>query len=485
MMHMVRNEAEFSVLGMEYELVPVVTEVPSAGRSASSLFRALREGERFSFLMEGDGRDVHGGRYAVMGFDPLQRFVLYGGNAAEGSAFLGRLRGYVDGAGAFSDPLLPPFSGGLFGFFAYEATAFFDDLFHCSPEKQLPGSALPLAHFFAPGVVAVLDRREGRILLIDYIETAEKNDEQLSQAYRSAAAHLGEYAGRIEAISIDDDLPPLALKPFAPTICRETFMERVTEAREAIRGGEAYQIVLSQRFETDAPEDALLLYDALCRENPSPYHFFFDSPDVTLVGASPEILVRVRNGRVISRPLAGTRRRGATPEEDVVLEAELRADAKERAEHVMLVDLARNDTARTCRPESVAVTEFMEVERFARVMHLASQVEGELRPGETPLDVLRTSFPAGTVSGAPKIRAMEIIAELEGAPRNSYAGAFCALDYGGDLDSCISIRTFSISGGKLHLQVGAGVVYDSDPAAEYEETLHKANALFRALGPTA
>ncbi len=485
MMRMIRSEAEFSVLGREYGLVPLAVETSSGGRSASSLFRALKEGERFSFLMEGDGRDVHSGRYAVMGFAPLQRFVLYGGNAAEGSAFLGRLRGYVKGADTFPDPLLPPFSGGLFGFFAYEATAFFDDLFHGSPEKQLPGTDLPLAQFFAPGIAAVLDRREGKILLVDYVETAGKDCERLSQTYRTAVARLEEYANRLAAPFTDEAPLLFALKPFTPTIMRETFMERVTAAREAIRSGEAYQIVLSQRFETEAPEDALALYDALRRENPSPYHFFFETPEVTLVGASPEILVRVRNARVVSRPLAGTRRRGETPEEDAALEAELRTDAKERAEHVMLVDLARNDTARTCRPESVAVTEFMEVERFARVMHLVSQVEGELRPGETPLDVLRTSFPAGTVSGAPKIRAMEIIAELEGAPRNSYAGAFCALDYGGDLDSCIAIRTFSISGGKLHLQVGAGVVYDSDPAAEYQETLHKANALFRALGPAA
>lgn len=485
MMKMLRGESEFISLGKEYGLVPVLAEISSGGRGASALFGALKSDERFAFLMEGDGRDVHRGRYAVMGCAPLKTFELRGGDEARGRGYLGRLREYVEAARAFPDPLLPPFSSGLFGYFAYEATAFFDDLFHDAPEKKLPGSELPLAFFFSPGLVVVLDRREEKATLARFVDTAGKNPEELSESYRSAAAQLRRSAERLAtAVSSEIDRPVFS-KRFSPTIGKETFMERVSAAREAIRSGEAYQIVLSQRFETEAPEDPLALYEALRRENPSPYHFFFETPDATLVGASPEILVRVQDGRVISRPLAGTRRRGETPLEDAALETELKADVKERAEHVMLVDLARNDTARTCRPESVTVTEFMEVERFARVMHIVSQVEGALRPGESSLDVLRTSFPAGTVSGAPKIRAMEIIAELEGAARNSYAGAFCAFGFDGNLDSCIAIRTFSISGGKLHLQVGAGVVYDSDPAAEYQETLQKANALFRALGPAA
>ncbi len=484
MMKTIRSEKEFTALGGQYGLVSAVMDVSSDGRTASAVYRALKEGEKRSFLMEGDGRDVHGGRYSIMGFAPMAIFELHG-KEKKGERFLARLHDYLKKARAFRDPLLPPFAGGLFGFFGYETTVFFDDLFHASPEKKLPESDLPLSVFFSPGLTAVFDHREKRVRLSAYVETEGKDERMLAAEYQKTAALLRERAGRIASSPPEAACPSFLSKNFSPTVGREVFMERVAAARESIRSGEVYQIVLSQRFETEAPEDPLALYDALRRENPSPYHFFFEGPDMTLVGASPEILVRVQGGHVIARPLAGTRRRGATPVEDAALEAELKADVKERAEHVMLVDLARNDTARTCLPESVAVTEFMEVERFARVMHIVSQVEGDLRPGETALDVLRTSFPAGTVSGAPKIRAMEIIAELEGEARNSYAGAFCALDYNGDLDSCIAIRTFSISGGKLHLQVGAGVVFDSDPAAEYQETLHKANALFRALGPAA
>ena len=474
MIKFLRGEEEFVRLGMKFGLVPVVAETPAARRSASEIFRALKEGG-FAFLAEGDGRDVHEGRYSVIGLSPLRTFSMESDADDRGGSFLRVMRGYVEGAEAFRDPMLPPFSGGLFGYFGFEAAAVFEGM-PCDFGLKKP---LEAASFFAPGVVAVLDRVRDTLLIVCYAETRGKAEGELKEMYRVSYRRLVTLYRRLALHGAPSR--PLRPRPLAPVVSREAFMERVSASIEAIKRGEAGQIVVSQRFEGEAPEDPIALYEALRRENPSPFHFYFESPGVTLIGASPEVLARVRNGRVELRPLAGTRRRGSTPAEDAALEAELKADPKEREEHILLVELAKEDAAKTCLPSSVAVTEYMEVERFARVMHIVSQVEGDLRPGMHALDAFRASFPAGTVSGAPRRRAMEIIAEVEGEPRNSYAGAFCALDYDGDLDSCIAIRTFSISAGRLHLQVGAGVVADSNPATEYKETMHKADALFRAL----
>ena len=255
----------------------------------------------------------------------------------------------------------------------------------------------------------------------------------------------------------------------------------VDQSKEFIRAGDIFQIVLSQRFSREFTKTPLDLYRALRTVNPSPYMFLLETDDFALVGASPEVHVRLTNRKVEIRPIAGTRPRGKNTDDDIALEKDLLADDKERAEHLMLVDLARNDIGRVCAFGSVKVPEFMLIERYSHVMHIVSQVEGQLAPERTAFDVMRATFPAGTVSGAPKIRAMQLIAEKEGMQRGSYAGALGYFSYDGNLDSCITLRTALIKDGKVHIQAGAGVVADSVPAAEYQETINKAAALFKAI----
>jgi anthranilate synthase component 1 len=267
----------------------------------------------------------------------------------------------------------------------------------------------------------------------------------------------------------------------AANMDRERFRDIVTQAKQYIEQGEAIQVVLSQRFRADLHVEPFEIYRALRRVNPSPYMYYLQFSDGIVVGASPEVLVRLENGRVALRPIAGTRRRGNDTEEDRHLEEELRADPKERAEHVMLVDLGRNDVGRVAAVGTVEVTDLMVVERYSHVMHLVSHVEGDLAPGLDMFDVLRACFPAGTVSGAPKVRAMEIIDELEPTRRGLYAGAVGYFGLSGNMDFCITIRTLFVRGNDVYLQVGAGIVADSDPSLEYEETVNKGKALVKAL----
>jgi anthranilate synthase component 1 len=262
---------------------------------------------------------------------------------------------------------------------------------------------------------------------------------------------------------------------------KAAFEKMVDDSKEFIRAGDIFQIVLSQRFSREFTKSPLDLYRTLRTVNPSPYMFLLETGDFALVGASPEVHVRLTGRKVEIRPIAGTRPRGKTTTEDVALEKELLADEKERAEHLMLVDLARNDIGRVCAYGSVKVPEFMTIERYSHVMHIVSQVEGQLAPERTAFDLMRATFPAGTVSGAPKIRAMQLIAEKEATQRGSYAGALGYFSYNGNLDSCITLRTALVKDGKVHIQAGAGIVADSVPAAEYQETINKASALFKAI----
>ena len=267
----------------------------------------------------------------------------------------------------------------------------------------------------------------------------------------------------------------------AGNFTKAAFEQVVEDSKEFIRAGDIFQIVLSQRFSRQFTKAQLDLYRALRTVNPSPYMFLLDTGDFALVGASPEVHVRLTGRKVEIRPIAGTRPRGKTSAEDVALEKELLADEKERAEHLMLVDLARNDIGRVCAYGTVKVPEFMVIERYSHVMHIVSQVEGQLAPERSAFDLMRATFPAGTVSGAPKIRAMQLIAEKEGTQRGSYAGALGYFSYDGNLDSCITLRTALIKAGQVHIQAGAGIVADSVPASEYLETINKASALFKAI----
>jgi len=277
------------------------------------------------------------------------------------------------------------------------------------------------------------------------------------------------------------ELPPVEVELPPSTMRREEFEAAVEAAREYIAAGDIFQVVVAQRFSAPITADPFDVYRVLRLVNPSPYMFYLRHPDITLIGSSPEPLIKVQQGHVTQRPIAGSRPRGATDEEDVVLAEELLSDEKERAEHVMLVDLGRNDVGRVARPGTVKVDRLMEVERYSHVMHISSTVSGELRDGCTSLDALRAAFPAGTVSGAPKIRAMEVIAELEPDQRGVYAGSLGYVSFGGNLDMAITLRTVVVAEGIAYVQAGAGVVADSRPEREFEETLEKGGAMFKAI----
>jgi anthranilate synthase component 1 len=366
---------------------------------------------------------------------------------------------------------LPRFSGGAVGFVGYEAARRFERLPLAAHDPYGPWG-MPEAVFGIYDVVIAFDHLRHTLIVLAHDDAAAPGDAE-------------RWFERVFA-ALDAPLPPFARRASAdvevhPNGTPEEYMERVSRARELIAEGDCIQIVLAQRFDVTPAPDPLALYRALRHVNPSPYMFLLETSAATLVGASPEPFVRVEGGKVVMHPIAGTRPRGSDEAEDAENEAELRASEKERAEHVMLVDLARNDIGRVSRPGTVKVKELMRVDRFSHVMHLTSVVEGELKPELDAVDAFRACFPAGTVSGAPKIRAMERIAELEPDQRGPYAGAVGYLGFDGTLDTCITIRTATIARGICRIQAGAGIVADSDPAAEEAETRAKARALLRAV----
>jgi anthranilate synthase component 1 len=365
-----------------------------------------------------------------------------------------------------------PFSSGAVGYLAYDIVRQFETLPDHNPDEL----HLPDCYFLVPDEIVVFDHQLGQAFVCLYGAAAKKERLiQISDALQStlppgaSAADSGGEGVR----GVDPTLQS--------NVTRTQFEANVERAREYILAGDIFQVVLSQRFEFKVASSPLALYRALRVTNPSPYMYFLNLDNHSVIGSSPEILAKLSGRRVSVRPLAGTRPRGKNDEADVALETELRADAKEAAEHLMLVDLARNDLGRICDYGSIGVSEMMAVERYSRVMHLVSHVDGNLRAGCDAFDVVRTTFPAGTVSGAPKIRAMEIIDELETTRRGLYAGAIGYFDVSGDMDLCIAIRMILVQGGHGYIQAGAGIVADSDPRREYEETLNKANAMMRAV----
>ncbi|MER5730574.1 anthranilate synthase component I family protein [Streptomyces sp. NPDC002138] len=385
-------------------------------------------------------------------------------------------------------PGLPPFHGGAVGYLGYESARHFERL----PAAPGPGPDMPESVFLQADDLVVFDHATRRVLITTLHDTAAETYEDA--VARLTAAHDRLYADEPHAGPSSPGRG--AARPLAPTrtaaqqdrsawrahTTEERFLDMVDTAREYIRAGDIFQVVLSQRFSKPLAAEPLEVYRHLRAVNPSPYMFHLSlGGGRHVIGASPELLVKVEDGRAQTRPLAGTRWRGTDAAADAALEAELLADEKECAEHVMLVDLGRNDIGRIAAPGTVRVDRLMEVERYSHVMHLSSTVSGDLAEGRTPLDALRSTFPAGTVSGAPKIRAMEIIAELEEERRGVYGGALGFIGTGGDLDTAIALRTLVIADGRAWVQAGAGVVADSDPAAEYRETLNKAQALFAAV----
>jgi anthranilate synthase component 1 len=415
------------------------------------------------------------------------------------------LRAELSGFRPAPVPGLPRFSGGLVGFLGYEASHAFEPSVPRLSGQSGSQAGLPDAYFLLADTVVAFDHAFGRLLLIANIhlngevgsleEARSLGNQRLDELEQRLSGPLplnDAVSRRSDALdrrsdALDRPSPPADQELRANT-SHDRFIQAVLEAKEHIAAGDIFQVVLSQRFSRRTTANPFNIYRALRRLNPSPYMFFFDLPDpegntppLRLIGASPEMHVRLEGRRASLRPIAGTRRRGETLDQDAALEQDLLSDPKERAEHVMLVDLGRNDLGRVCEYGSVSVSELMAVERYSHVMHIVSQVDGLLKPEYDGFDLLRATFPAGTVSGAPKIRAMQIIAELEREPRGPYAGAVGYFSYDGSLDTCITIRTLLMQDQVVSIQAGAGIVADSDPEQEFQETLNKARALSVAV----
>ena len=378
-------------------------------------------------------------------------------------------------------PGLPRFTGGAVGYISYEYVTRIEPTVPVAPRDEL---GIPLIYFMLSDTLLIFDRVKQTLRLCVNAHVADPGPDGAARAHAAAEAELREL---FEILKQPRALAPAPLAD-APNLevptgnfTRPDYEKLVESVKEYIRAGDIIQVVPSQRFTRPFDRTPLDLYRALRTVNPSPYTFILDAGDFALVGASPEVHVRLTDGLVEIRPIAGTRRRGATQEEDAALAKELLSDEKERAEHLMLVDLARNDIGRVCKFGSIHVPDFMFVERYSHVMHIVSQVEGQIAPGRNAFDLMRATFPAGTVSGAPKVRAMQIIAEKEPVQRGFYAGALGYFGYDGNLDSCITLRTALVRDGIVYIQAGGGVVADSDPAAEYMETVNKAGALLKAV----
>ncbi len=466
-------------------LIPVYREILGDLETPVAAYKKLR-GEGCSYLLESVEGGEKWGRFSFLGLNPSLMFQVQGGlitiqrqgqkeTVATGADPFEHLRRLLATYQAVPTPGLPRFWGGLVGYLGYDMVRYIERL----PELT-PAITIPEARFLLADHLLIFDNLRQTIKVVALVHLDPKVS--LKAQYDRAAAAINVLIGRLrQPVPLPEALPPATRPPLAANLTRERFENMVLQAKEYIAAGDVIQTVLSQCFYTPLRHDPFDLYRALRSINPSPYMFYLDQGDVKLVGASPEILVRLEEGQIIYRPIAGTRPRGATPAEDLELEAELLADPKERAEHIMLVDLGRNDVGRVAKIGSVKVPELFTVERYSHVMHIVSQVEGELALGFDGLDVLKATFPAGTVTGAPKVRAMEIIEELEPTRRGPYAGAVGYLGFSGNLDFCITIRSFTVHQGQVYLQVGAGIVADSDPAREYQECVNKAMALMRAL----
>ncbi|HEU0054915.1 MAG TPA: anthranilate synthase component I [Longimicrobium sp.] len=484
--------AEFAALARDATIVPVSRQLPFDTETAVTAYHKLAR-PPFGFLLESVVGGETWARWTFLGTEPRGAWRLDGHRVSTWSPG----GGWTD-RGESADPLgdfdrmlraerpaqvdgLPRFWGGAVGYFGYDTVRLIERL----PDAPPRALDIPDALFILTGTVVAVDNLFNRAHVIVAVETAGADEGELRRRYDAASAEIDALLARLR-----EGAPPRPLEPaeasadpaFESNLTREEYEAGVRRVQEYIRAGDAFQVVLSQRLSVPLAAAPFDLYRALRALNPSPYLFYLELDGFQLVGSSPEIMVRLEEGTVTVRPIAGTRRRGRDAAEDAALEAELKGDRKELAEHLMLLDLGRNDVGRVARFGSVRVPARMVVERYSHVLHLVSTVTGELREGMSAVDVFRASFPAGTVSGAPKVRAMEIIDELETVRRGAYAGAVGHFSYGGGaMDTAIAIRTVVARDGRAHVQAGAGVVADSDPAAEYEETLSKARALLRAV----
>jgi len=476
---------EFKELARRGTFVPVCKEIVADLLTPVSAFLKIAEHADYAFLLESVEGGEHVGRYSFLGKDPFlilrsrdgKTTIDRGGVTTEGEQpFIETLRRLMADFRSPFVPELPRFTGGAVGYLGYGAASWFEPVLG---DLGSSGDGADQAGFMVFDTVLAFDHVQHRILIIANARITPT--EELESLYQFACAKIQFLERELERNLSRTPREAAKTLAFTSNHTRERFEELVRAAKEHIAAGDIYQVVLSQRFEAEVAADPFTVYRALRHVNPSPYMYFIRMGAVSIVGSSPEMLVRVEGSRVETHPIAGTRPRGRSSEEDMRLAEELKRNEKERAEHVMLVDLGRNDVGRVCEYGSVRVPQFMGLERFSHVMHLTSIVEGKLADDRDRLDALVACFPAGTVSGAPKVRAMQIIKELEPSGRGLYAGAVGYLDFAGNLDFCIAIRTVIMSKGKAYVQAGAGIVIDSNPAAEYDETHDKAKALLRAL----
>ncbi|AQX75123.1 anthranilate synthase component I [Dehalococcoides mccartyi] len=463
--------AEVKKLAAQGNLIPISCEIMADLETPVSAFLKIKDSQN-AFLLE----SVEGGervaRYSFIGTNPHKVLTAYQTDTVPP---LTQVENELNKYRVVPVGDLPRFCGGAGGFLGYEAVTRFEEL----PSPSADPLNLPEAVFMLVDTMLVFDHISHSIKVLSYVHT----EQDIETSYNQAIRNIENLVNRLRK-----PLPETAPKSTAASIPemksnfkQADFEGKVSKIRDYLNSGEAIQVVLSQRLSRPTSAHPFDIYRALRSVNPSPYMYYLDFGDFQIVGASPEVLVRVEDGEVMTRPLAGTRKRGKTQKEDASLEQELRHDEKECAEHTMLVDLGRNDIGRISQPGTVRITDVMDVERYSHVMHLVSHIQGKLKPNITPFEALQSCFPAGTVSGAPKIRAMEIIAEMETEKRGIYAGAVGYFSYSGNMDMAIAIRTMVVKGGIAHVQAGCGIVSDSVPEHEYQETLNKAQALLKAL----
>lgn len=489
--------ATFTELARDRRVIPVVRRLLADAETPVGVYRKLAQERPGTFLLESA---EHGGvwsRYSIVGAHCRATLTEQGGAAhwigtppvgvpVDGDP-LAALRETVERLATPPIPGLPPLTGGMVGAITYDAVRRWESV----PDNAVDELHLPELAMMLATDLAVLDHSDGSLLLVANAVNYDATDERVAEAWRDAVQRLDRMTAQLAApapstVAVID---PIELE-VTSNHTREQFHAVVEAGREAIRAGEVFQVVLSQRFSMPCKADALDVYRALRASNPSPYMYLLrlpapDGSAYDVVGSSPEALVKVTGRRAITHPIAGSRPRGVTPEADVANGEDLLADPKERSEHVMLVDLSRNDLQRVCRPGTVDVVEFMTIRRYSHIMHLESTVVGELRPRRSAYDVLVATFPAGTLSGAPKSRAMALIDELEPSRRGLYGGVVGYLDFAGDLDMAIAIRTAVIKDGRAFVQAGGGIVADSVPQLEFEESVNKAAAAVRAVASAA
>ncbi|WP_149109424.1 anthranilate synthase component I [Limnoglobus roseus] len=484
---------EFAALAQSHTVVPVYRQLVGDTLTPVSAFRAIAAKDDWAFLFESVVGGERIGRYSFVGADPFERFESY-------EQILTTTRNGEKHCTTVPDPLkslethvaqfraphlpgLPRFVGGAVGYASYDAVRYVERL----PNAPKDDRRIPDLCFGFYDRMVVFDHITKTVNVVAHAHVGDAKN--LQAAYDAACRRADELVGQLQRPVTDLPLMDISLSAvrdlqsdrYQSNFTQAGYEGAVRKTIEYINAGDAFQVVPSQRFQTETTADPFNVYRALRVVNPSPFMFFVKAGPITLVGASPEIMCRVENGEMTVRPLAGTRKRGATPEEDKALADELVKDPKERAEHIMLVDLARNDIGKVAEIGSVKIGDLLTVERYSHVMHLSSTVTGTLKAGLTAFDAMKSSLPAGTLSGAPKVRAMEIIDEIEPHRRGPYGGAVGYFDFSGNMDTCIALRTMVIQGTTAYVQAGAGIVADSDPTSEYQETVNKAMGLMKAL----